>query len=136
MIETSRPGGARHLGTRSRRRRPPHTPKRSGTAFRLDLKALWEAIVAEGRTVGARARVDFLEQSTLMVWEAVEANTGEVVRGYRIAQESLNDIRSAAWNQLLLDGVRTCAPPSTSWPRQVMNFRMDCTPTSSDLFNG
>lgn len=75
-------------------------------AFRLDLKALWEAIVAEGRTVGARARVDFLEQSTLMVWEAVEANTEEVVRGYRIAQENLNDIRSAAWNQLLLDGDR------------------------------
>ena len=75
-------------------------------AFRLDLKALWEAIIAEGRAVGGRARVDFLEQSTLMVWEAVEANTEEVVRAYRIAQENLDDIRSAAWNQLLLDGDR------------------------------
>lgn len=75
-------------------------------AFRLDLKTLWEAIIAEGRAVGARARVDFLEQSTLMVWETVEANTEEVVRAYRIVQENLSDIRSAAWNQLLLDGDR------------------------------
>lgn len=75
-------------------------------AFRLDLKALWEAIIAEGRAIGSGSRADFLEQSTLMVWETVEANTEEVVSAYRIAQENVDEIRSAAWNQLLLDGDR------------------------------
>ncbi|MET4432459.1 helix-turn-helix domain-containing protein [Mycolicibacterium sp. 624] len=72
-------------------------------AFRIDLKSLWEALIAEGRAIGASARADFLERSSLMVWEAVELNTEEVVHGYQKAQDSLDEIRSAAFDRLLLD---------------------------------
>ncbi|MDH6196676.1 hypothetical protein M2272_003329 [Mycobacterium frederiksbergense] len=73
-------------------------------AFRIDLKTLWEALIAEGRAVGIGSRADFLERSSLMVWETVETNTEEVVEGYQVAQGNLEEIRSAAFEQLLLDG--------------------------------
>jgi DNA-binding NarL/FixJ family response regulator len=73
-------------------------------AFRIDLKSLWEALIDEGRAVGADVRADFLERSSLMVWEAVELNTEQVVRGYQTTQDSLDEIRSAAFDQLLTDG--------------------------------
>lgn len=73
-------------------------------AFRIDLKTLWEALIAEGRALGVDTRADFLERSSLMVWEAVEANTEEVVEGYQIARGNREEIRSAAFEQLLLDG--------------------------------
>ncbi|MGW4097272.1 MULTISPECIES: PucR family transcriptional regulator [unclassified Mycobacterium] len=73
-------------------------------AFRIDLKSLWEALIDEGRAVGADVRADFLERSSLMVWEAVELNTEHVVRGYQTTQDSLDEIRSAAFDQLLTDG--------------------------------
>lgn len=73
-------------------------------AFRIDLKMLWEALIAEGRDLGVDTRADFLERSSLMVWEAIEANTEEVVRGYQVAQGNREEIRSAAFEQLLLDG--------------------------------
>ena len=72
-------------------------------AFRIDLRSLWEALIAEGRAIGPSARADFLERSSLMVWEAVELNTEEVVHGYQKAQDSLDEIRSAAFDRLLLD---------------------------------
>ncbi|OBB30588.1 hypothetical protein A5792_17635 [Mycolicibacterium peregrinum] len=72
-------------------------------AFRIDLKSLWEALIEEGRAVGEDLRADFLERSSLMVWEAVELNTEHVVRGYQTTQESLDEIRSAAFDQLLMD---------------------------------
>lgn len=72
-------------------------------AFRIDLKSLWEALIDEGRAVGADVRADFLERSSLMVWEAVELNTEHVVLGYQTTQESLDEIRSAAFDQLLMD---------------------------------
>uniref|UniRef100_UPI00403FDFE6 hypothetical protein n=1 Tax=Streptomyces sp. DSM 41540 TaxID=3448657 RepID=UPI00403FDFE6 len=58
----------------------------------------------EGRAVGADVRADFLERSSLMVWEAVELNTEHVVRGYQTTQDSLDEIRSAAFDQLLTGG--------------------------------
>lgn len=73
-------------------------------AFRIDLKTLWEALIAEGHELGVGARAEFLERSSLMVWEAVEANTEEVVRGYQIARGNREEMRSAAFDQLLLDG--------------------------------
>lgn len=73
-------------------------------AFRIDLKTLWEALIAEGRAVGADTRAGFLERSSLMVWETVEINTEEVVQGYQVAQGNREEIRSAAFEQLLLDG--------------------------------
>ena len=73
-------------------------------AFRIDLKTLWEALIAEGRALGVDTRADFLERSSLMVWESIEASTEEVVQGYQVAQGSREEIRSAAFEQLLLDG--------------------------------
>lgn len=73
-------------------------------AFRIDLKMLWEALIAEGRALGVDTRADFLERSSLMVWEAIEANTEEVVQGYQVARGNREEIRSAAFEQLLLDG--------------------------------
>jgi hypothetical protein len=73
-------------------------------AFRIDLKTLWEALIAEGRAFGVDTRADFLERSSLMVWESIEASTEEVVHGYQVAQGSRDEIRSAAFEQLLLDG--------------------------------
>jgi hypothetical protein len=32
-------------------------------AFRIDLKTLWEALIAEGRAVGVGMRAEFLERS-------------------------------------------------------------------------
>jgi hypothetical protein len=73
-------------------------------AFRIDLKTLWEALIAEGREFGVDTRADFLERSSLMVWESIEASTEEVVQGYQVAQGNREEIRSAAFEQLLLDG--------------------------------
>jgi hypothetical protein len=73
-------------------------------AFRIDLKTLWEALIAEGRALGVDTRADFLERSSLMVWESIEASTEEVVHGYQVAQGSREEIRSAAFEQLLLEG--------------------------------
>lgn len=73
-------------------------------AFRIDLKTLWEALIAEGHDVDAGTRADFLERSSLMVWEAVEANTEDVVAGYQVARGNREEMRSAAFEQLLLDG--------------------------------
>lgn len=73
-------------------------------AFRIDLKMLWEALINEGRELGVDSRADFLERSSLMVWEAIEANTEEVVQGYQVARGNREEIRSAAFEQLLLDG--------------------------------
>jgi hypothetical protein len=73
-------------------------------AFRIDLKTLWEALIAEGRAFGVDTRADFLERSSLMVWQSIEASTEEVVHGYQVAQGSRDEIRSASFEQLLLDG--------------------------------
>ena len=73
-------------------------------AFRIDLKMLWEALIAESRAFGVDTRADFLERSSLMVWEAIEANTEEFVHGYQVARGNREELRSAAFELLLLDG--------------------------------
>lgn len=73
-------------------------------SFRIDLKMLWEALIAESRAFGVDTRADFLERSSLMVWEAIEANTEECVHGYQVARGNREELRSAAFELLLLDG--------------------------------
>lgn len=50
-------------------------------SFQLDLRVLWEAVMAEGRARRISTSVDFLE-GLIRVWEATDANTVEVVQAY------------------------------------------------------
>ena len=76
-------------------------------SYRLDLRVLWEAIIREGRADGVAGEQGFLE-SSILVWEAVEANTAEVVDAYRRAKEdqskSLDVLRRRAFEKLVLAG--------------------------------
>ena len=78
-------------------------------AFRIDLRILWEAIIAEGKACGLTTDAAFLD-GCVRVWEAVEANTIDVVRAYRSVQlerEECEDVlRREAFNELLTDGER------------------------------
>ncbi|GAA3691729.1 helix-turn-helix domain-containing protein [Arthrobacter ginkgonis] len=78
-------------------------------SFRIDLRILWEAIVQEGKALGLDTSPQFLE-GLVEVWEAVEANIADVIEGYRRAADRvsrrLEEIRSAAFERLLLDGER------------------------------
>ena len=57
-------------------------------SYRIDLRILWEAIIAEGGARGYASDEDFLD-SCILVWEAVEANIAEVVDAYRRTEEDL-----------------------------------------------
>lgn len=74
-------------------------------SYRLDLRVLWEALIREGRRDGVANEQGFLE-SSILVWEAVEANTAEVVDAYRRAMEdqsrNLEVLRSRAFEKLVL----------------------------------
>jgi hypothetical protein len=74
-------------------------------SYRLDLRVLWEAIIREGRADGVAGEQGFLE-SSILVWEAVEANTSEVVDAYRRAKEdqsrNLDVLRRRAFEKLVL----------------------------------
>jgi hypothetical protein len=74
-------------------------------SYRLDLRVLWEAIIREGRIDGVAHEEGFLE-SSILVWEAVEANTTEVVDAYRRAKEdqsrSLDVLRRRSFEKLVL----------------------------------
>lgn len=74
-------------------------------SYRLDLRVLWEAIIREGRVDGVAGDQGFLE-SLVLVWEAVEANTTEVVDAYRRAKEdqsrNLDVLRGRAFEKLVL----------------------------------
>jgi len=76
-------------------------------SYRLDLRILWEAIIREGRAAGVAGDEGFLE-SSIVVWEAVEANTAEVVDAYRRAREemskSLDVLQGRAFERLVLTG--------------------------------
>jgi PucR C-terminal helix-turn-helix domain len=76
-------------------------------SYRIDLRVIWEAIVEEGRAAGFPADDRFLE-CWILVWEAVEANTAEVVDAYRQAREdmskSLEVLRERAFEKLALTG--------------------------------
>lgn len=55
-------------------------------AFRIDLRLLWDVIVREGRRLENLERLAILEQHALL-WEALEANTADVVEAYRLVED-------------------------------------------------
>jgi hypothetical protein len=77
-------------------------------AFRIDLRILWEAVIDEGRASGLSANESFVEGSVLL-WEAVESNTAEMVDAYRTTEHDmaldLDELRRAAFEQLIGAGV-------------------------------
>jgi hypothetical protein len=87
-------------------------------SYRIDLRILWEAVIGEARARGQASDEEFLDQC-LLLWEAVEANTAEVVDAYRHAREDrvrhADVLRSRAFAKLVQDGdsdpaaVRECA---------------------------
>ena len=76
-------------------------------SYRIDLRILWEAIIREARAAGLRQHEDLLE-SSIVVWEAVEANTAEVVDAYRRAREemskSIDVLKRRAFERLVVMG--------------------------------
>jgi hypothetical protein len=76
-------------------------------AFRIDLRILWEAVIDEGRTIGLTANESFVESSVLL-WEAVERNTAEMVDAYRSTEHDmalhLDELRHAAFEHLIGPG--------------------------------
>ncbi|GAA2410528.1 hypothetical protein GCM10010191_19290 [Actinomadura vinacea] len=76
-------------------------------SFQLDLRTLWEAIIAEGRRRGLTADPEFLD-GLLLVWEATEANSVEVVDAYRRTERDLAshrvEVRGRAFGRLVLEG--------------------------------
>jgi hypothetical protein len=98
-------------------------------AFRIDLKTLWEALIAEGRAFGVYTRADFLERSSLMVWESIEASTEEVVHGYQVAQGSREEFaqrRSSSFSW-----TATAISPRSTTPRARWNSRRRVTTSAS-----
>lgn len=73
-------------------------------AFRIDLRILWEAIIDEGRSRGLAANESFVE-SSMLLWEAVESNTAEMVDAYRSTEHDmalhLDELRTAAFEHLI-----------------------------------
>jgi hypothetical protein len=76
-------------------------------SYRIDLRILWEAVIGEARSRGHASDEAFLVQC-LLLWEAVEANTAEVVDAYRHAREDrarhADVLRSRAFAKLVQDG--------------------------------
>ena len=76
-------------------------------SYRIDLKILWEALFAEGQAEGVSSGKGLLD-AWILVWEAVEANTTEVVDAYRMTKEdiakSLDVLRARAFERLLESG--------------------------------
>jgi hypothetical protein len=76
-------------------------------SYRIDLRILWEAVIGEARSRGHASDEAFLDQC-LLLWEAVEANTAEVVDAYRHAREDrarhADVLRSRAFAKLVQDG--------------------------------
>ncbi|WP_432180710.1 PucR family transcriptional regulator [Streptomyces sp. NBC_00063] len=81
-------------------------------SFQLDLRTLWEAIIEEGRRRGLTNDPGFLD-GLLLVWEATDANSAEVVEAYQRTEHELTshrfEVRSRAFERLVLDGERDSA---------------------------
>jgi hypothetical protein len=73
-------------------------------SFRIDLRVLWEAFLADAQANGLVDNAAYLSE-LVEVWEAIEANINEVSEGYRIATDTLNqqtsELRTAVFHQLL-----------------------------------
>lgn len=78
-------------------------------AFRIDLRVIWEAVVWEGKIRGTASSAALIEGS-MLIWEAVEANTAEVVEAYGSAERDialhLDELRRRAFERLVQDGER------------------------------
>lgn len=81
-------------------------------SFQLDLRTLWEAVLSEARSRGLGSDPDFLD-GLILVWEATDANSVEVVEAYSRRQRDLADhryeLRARAFARLVLDGERDLA---------------------------
>jgi hypothetical protein len=81
-------------------------------AYRIDLLIIWEAIIDEVKETEPDSALSFLASSVL-VWDAVEANTAEVVDAYRQAErevaERLEETRREAFDLLLREGERSAS---------------------------
>jgi hypothetical protein len=76
-------------------------------SFQLDLRILWEAVVDEGRERSLSTDQAFID-SLILVWEATDANSVEVVDAYRRTERDLAshrvEIRGRAFERLVLEG--------------------------------
>ncbi|WP_262703165.1 MULTISPECIES: PucR family transcriptional regulator [Streptomyces] len=81
-------------------------------SFQLDFRVLWEAFVEEGRKRGLAGDPGFLD-GLLLVWEATDTNSVEVVDAYHRAERDLTShrlqVRSRAFERLVLEGERDTA---------------------------
>lgn len=88
-------------------------------SFQLDLRVLWEAVMAEGRARRISTSVDFLE-GLIRVWEATDANTVEVVQAYsrteREIAQARNELKARSFERLLLhsDSEPACVSQAAS----------------------
>ncbi len=75
-------------------------------SFQLDLRVLWEAVLAEARRRRISTDADF-QDALIRVWEAIDANTVEVVQAFRRTEREIaerrNELRGRAFERLLLD---------------------------------
>lgn len=73
-------------------------------SFRIDLRVLWEAFLADAQVNGLGDNAAYLSE-LVGVWEAIEANINEVSEGYRTATDTLNqqtiELRTAVFHRLL-----------------------------------
>lgn len=76
-------------------------------SFQLDFRVLWEAIVEEGRRRHLAQDPEFLD-GLLLIWEATDTNSVEVVDAYHRAERELtthrHQVRSRAFERLVLEG--------------------------------
>lgn len=95
-------------------------------SFQLDLRVLWEAVLAEGRRRGISTDDRFLD-ALIRVWEATDANTVEVVQAYRRTEreiaEARNELRSRVFERLIRDSDRE--PTSVTEASSLFNLPKD-----------
>ncbi|MER7795973.1 helix-turn-helix domain-containing protein [Microbacterium sp. NPDC096154] len=76
-------------------------------SFRIDLRVLWEAFLADAERHHLSGDPAYLT-ALVGVWEAVEANINEMMRGYRETSEKLkqqdNELKAAAFQRLMSVG--------------------------------
>lgn len=78
-------------------------------SFQIDLRSLWEAVIAEGRARGLSSDPNFIS-GCILVWETIEANVAEVVDAYRRTQRHMlsqhDELRQHVFERLVIEGER------------------------------
>ena len=73
-------------------------------SFRIDLRVLWEAFLADAQTNGLGDNATYLSD-LIGVWDAIEANINDVSEGHRITTDTLNrqtiELHTAVFHRLL-----------------------------------